>query len=437
MFRQRTLILIVVACFFSITALLIQHGIASEKKQPNAILISFSHLEKTGVPLKSAYESTKEYYERLERTVYSLPVAFGSMFRTDWDITSAFMYDADQEVFNGNILTNSNIVIFVKRAKARELAGRTSKLHLEGKLRYFNEENAEIIDVMLIDEVTNERFPIFNAGIKLSHSYVPKPTIKERLIENIHDVPDFKSALRKDDMAVVIGIEHYQSLPNADYSKSDAGIVKDYLKAMGFQERNIEFLTDERATKSGVEKTIEAWLPNRVKRDSRVFIYYSGHGAPDPISGEAYLVPYDGDPNYLSVTGYPLKRMYDKLGKLQSSEVVIVLDSCFSGAGGRSVLAKGARPLVMTAEGVVLSPNMAVLTAAQGSEISISSPEKMHGIFTYFFLKAIKDGKKNLSDIYEYIKPLVEDEAKLLNVAQSPSINPKVERVRGRFNLRP
>ena len=22
---------------------------------------------------------------------------------------------------------------------------------------------------------------------------------------------------------------------------------------------------------------------------------------------EAYLVPYDGDPNYLSVTGYPLK----------------------------------------------------------------------------------------------------------------------------------
>lgn len=173
-----------------------------------------------------------------------------------------------------------------------------------------------------------------------------------------------------------------------------------------------------------------------MKTDSRVFIYYSGHGAPDPATGEASLVPYDGDPNYLSVTGYPINRLYDKLGKLQAKEVVIVLDACFSGAGGRSVLAKGTRPLVMVAEGAIMHQNMAVLTATQGTQISTSSPEKGHGLLTYYFVKAIKDGKSDIAEIYEQIKPQIEDEAKALNVQQSPSISPDVAKLKGRFGLR-
>ena len=138
----------------------------------------------------------------------------------------------------------------------------------------------------------------------------------------------------------------------------------------------------------------------------------------------------------MNVTGYPLKRLYDNLGKLQVAEVTVVLDACFSGAGGRSVLAQGARPLVMMTTSTVLPSNIAVLSATQGSQISTSSPEKGHGVFTYYFLKALKDGKKDIAEIYSYIKPLVEDEAKQLNVQQSPSISPDVEKIKGRFGLR-
>ena len=266
--------------------------------------------------------------------------------------------------------------------------------------------------------------------------YIPRPDETKPAVTDIRIIPEFNASPRENDLAVVIGIENYKGLPKADFSRSDAGLMLDYLKALGFQRRNIEFVSNEDATKSGIEKVIEAWLPNRVKKDSRVIIYYSGHGAPEPKTGEAYLVPYDGDPNYLEVTGYSLKRLYDKLGKLQAAEVVVLLDSCFSGAGGRSVLAKGARPLVMMADTSVLSSNMAILSATQGSQISTSSPEKGHGVFTYYFLKAIKDGKKTIADIYEYIKPMVEDEAKMLNVQQSPSISPDVEKLKGRFGLR-
>ncbi len=253
------------------------------------------------------------------------------------------------------------------------------------------------------------------------------------------ETPVFSTAekiMGDNDIAVIIGIEGYQSLPKSDYSYDDALLVKAYARALGFKERNIELLTDEKATLSGIVKSIDIWLKNKTKPASRILVYYSGHGAPDPATGEACLVPYDGDPNYLAVTGYPLKRLYEHLGNLPAAEIVVVLDACFSGAGGRSVLAKGARPLVLTTGVAAVGKNMAVLSATQGSQISTSSPEKGHGVFTYYFLKAIKDGRKSVSEIYEQIKPQVEDEAKQLNVQQSPSVSPDAEKLKGRFSLR-
>ena len=117
----------------------------------------------------------------------------------------------------------------------------------------------------------------------------------------LNEIPDFKASAKPNDISIVIGIENYQGLPKSDYSKNDADIVKDYLKALGLQERNIELLTDEKATFSGITKSIEAWLPNRVKKDSRVVIYYSGHGASEPKTGDAYIIPFDGDPFYMQI----------------------------------------------------------------------------------------------------------------------------------------
>jgi len=235
-------------------------------------------------------------------------------------------------------------------------------------------------------------------------------------------VPQFdkaRLAFGEDDVAVVIGIEQYKNVPKSDYSYTDAKLMKAYLLALGFAERNIEFLSDDNATLSAIKKTIERWLPNRVKPHSRVFIYYSGHGAPEPTKGDAYIVPYDGDPNYLEDTAYPLKKLYEELNNLNSKEIIVAFDACFSGSGGRSVIAKGARPLVMMAESPVLSENAVILRATQGSQIS----------------KALKEGKRTIAEIYEYIKPVVEDEAKRLNVQQSPNLTPDIERVKGKFAL--
>ncbi|MBI5211473.1 MAG: caspase family protein [Elusimicrobia bacterium] len=243
-----------------------------------------------------------------------------------------------------------------------------------------------------------------------------------------------QKAFGDNDAAVVIGIERYPDLPPSEFSGSDAQLVAKYLLALGIRQANLQLLTDAKASYGGIRKTIESWLPGRIKKGSRVFVYYSGHGAPDPASGDAYMVPSDGDPNYLSDTGYPLKRLYEKLGNLPASEVMVVLDSCYSGAGFRSLLAKGARPLVTMAAPANLAPSLAVLTATKAGQISTSSPERRHGLMTYHFLKALSDGKRSLAEAFAYVRPAVEDEAKALNAEQTPELTPSP--AEGRFLLR-
>ena len=256
-------------------------------------------------------------------------------------------------------------------------------------------------------------------------------------LSDVDELPAIKIKPNKNSYAIVIGVEQYrQKLPKADFATQDAKLMADYLtKALGYQEENVITLLNEHATYVDLVKYFEKWLPNNVEPDSTVFVYYSGHGAPNPKTSDAYLVPYDGDPSFIDETGYSLKRMYAALGKLPAKEIIVALDSCFSGAGGRSVIAKGSRPLVMNLQSnVALPKNMTVLSASSGDQTSSSYDEKGHGLFTYFMLKGIKnenvtrpDGSLKLDDLFGYVKPQVERIArKQYNNEQTPQlIDPK------------
>ena len=242
-----------------------------------------------------------------------------------------------------------------------------------------------------------------------------------------------RSRKKNNAVAIVIGIEKYRrSIPDAEFATNDAKAVASFLTSvLGFPEANVVTLLNDNASKSDFEKYFEKWLGNNVEKDSFVFIYYSGHGAPNPKTGEAYLLPYDGDPAFLEQTGYPLERLYSTLDKLESETILVALDSCFSGAGDRSVIAPGLRPIVVKSKfDEVQSSKIAVMSAASGSEVSSTYIEKRHGLFTYFFLKGLKgyadineDGNLDVEELYSYIKPQVKIIArKKYNNEQSPQL---------------
>ncbi|MFH2203430.1 MAG: caspase family protein [Elusimicrobiota bacterium] len=242
------------------------------------------------------------------------------------------------------------------------------------------------------------------------------------------DHPKFKLAERPDDFALVVGIDDYKDLPAAQFAERDAAAMARHLSAMGYPQRHVVLLTGENATRTGLRKYLEEWLPLNVKPNSNVFFYFSGHGAPDPATGKAYLVPWDGDAQFLKTTAYSVEHLYASLNGLKAKQIVVALDACFSGAGGRSVLAAGARPLVTQIDmGQAPSGKLTLLTAASGNEITTTLKEEGHGIFTYFLLKGLngeaKDSRGSVTtkSLYDYLKPKVQDEARLQNREQTPT----------------
>ncbi|MBI5623053.1 MAG: caspase family protein [Elusimicrobia bacterium] len=242
--------------------------------------------------------------------------------------------------------------------------------------------------------------------------------------------PGLSSAPRPDDLALVVGVEKYQLVPSADYGERDAATFRDYLLGLGVPEENIVLLTGARATRTGLVKYLEEWLPRNASAESRVYFYFSGHGAPDPKTGEAFLVPWDGDPRFLESSGYPLAKLYSGLAGLKAREVVVALDSCFSGAGGRSVLAKGIRPLVAKVRTEApASRKLSVLTASSAEEVAGSLEKKGHGLFTYYLLKGLqgeadadKDKHVTLAELHAYLGKSVAKAARLQNREQSPQL---------------
>jgi hypothetical protein len=256
----------------------------------------------------------------------------------------------------------------------------------------------------------------------------PKPAAKAPVSDV--DTPLYQEEERPDDYAVVVGIEKYPDLPAAQYAERDAQAMRDHLVALGYPPRNVILLTGARASRASLAKNLDSWLPNHVTKDSTVFFYYSGHGAPEAGSGLAYLMPVDGDPQYLKDTAYPVKMVYQKLGALKAKRVIVALDSCFSGAGGRSVLAAGTRPLVTKVDTGMAAGRIVSLSASGSDEISGMAAAQGHGLFTYYMLKGLNGaaadaaGRVTVRALYDYLSPLVQDAARRDNRSQTPQLQP-------------
>jgi len=240
-------------------------------------------------------------------------------------------------------------------------------------------------------------------------------------VEVDHDIPEGVFA-DKEDIALLIGNRHYlkQGVPDVAYAHRDVNVLKRYLrKTMGFE----KIFMVKGATKGdfqtwfGTEENPGGRLSNHVNPgQSRVFVYYVGHGAPGPLSQERYFVPVDANPDYIESAGYPASRFYNNLKSLSSQELIVVLDACFSGYTQEGLLFKNVSPaqLVETkSQDVELSQGV-VMSSAKPDELSVWYPQKRHSLFTYYFLKGLrggadqdKDRRITTGEIMEYVSERV------------------------------
>jgi hypothetical protein len=101
-----------------------------------------------------------------------------------------------------------------------------------------------------------------------------------------------------------------------------------------------------------------------------------------------------------------------------------VLDACFSGLAKKESLVK-LKGITVTPVNPELGDNMILISSSSGNETSLADQDNQHGLFTYYFLKQLKDsnGKIELMQFFEGVKKDVGLSAiKKFNKIQTPNI---------------
>lgn len=263
------------------------------------------------------------------------------------------------------------------------------------------------------------------------------------LIDQVKNLPQGHSDSKRH--ALIIGIEKYSETVPAKYADRDALLMREFfIRRYGVPDRNITLMINEQATLGRIRGMVENKLQALGKNDT-LFVYYSGHGTAIPDregNGTAipYIIPTDGDPNSPATTAYPLQQFYESLNKLRAKNVVVFLDSCFSGVTGRSsqgkiALAQGIKavefPIVK--DPLQFSQKVIGISSSEDRQISNSAEKERYGLFTMHLVKEqikdsnpyMTDGRITVGKLFDHVKETVNDASLRLyglSRAQTPTM---------------
>jgi hypothetical protein len=248
------------------------------------------------------------------------------------------------------------------------------------------------------------------------------------------DVPDLSGKfLHPFRYALIFGNEDYSSFQeglgsesNVDFAASDAQSFANYAnKILGVPKENImlEINADNYKMKQRIEKLIKYASISDGKAE--LIFYYSGHGFPDEKTKEGYIVPVNVTGANVQA-GIKLSELYQTLTSHPVARVTVYLDACFSGGGRNQGLlaAKGVK--IKPKENLVINGKLVVFSASSDDQVSLFYKEKLHGMFTYFLLKKLKEtgGELTYGELAEYIKRNVQKKSLDINDKdQTPEVN--------------
>lgn len=245
---------------------------------------------------------------------------------------------------------------------------------------------------------------------------VPKAVKKASPISDVDKNIPMTNTENNNTFVLIVANEDYTFVDNVPFALNDGSTFKEYcIKTLGIPEKQIWMYENASLgiLSSGVNKMVQAM---EIFDNANAIIYYCGHGIPDEKTGDAYIVPVDG--NGTDVTScYSLNKLYKTLSGVKKGNVTYFLDACFTGAGRDGSMLVAARGVAREAKKEVINGNTVVFSAASNDETAMPYNDKGHGLFTYFLLKKLQETKGNVSygELAEYIKENVKKESFLTN----------------------
>lgn len=258
--------------------------------------------------------------------------------------------------------------------------------------------------------------------------------------------------------AVLIGIDRYpDGFPPLRTAVSDATRLATLLdEAHGYDTIT---LVDEDATGRRIMQLLTEELPRRVGPDDRVLFYWAGHGvARDGDTGpNGYLLPSDARPD--DATSFlHMPQVHDALVALPCRHMLVILDSCFSGAFRWSATRDG-----QPEDGVVhqekyarfvRDPAWLVLTSSAQDELALDrlsmgalgnrGDEAGHSPFALALFRALEgeadvvggrtgDGLVTAHELFVYIDEHLQTAALDAGARQTPGLWPLRKHGKGQY----
>jgi hypothetical protein len=259
-------------------------------------------------------------------------------------------------------------------------------------------------------------------------------------IKNIASVSPAKT-IRKNAIAVVIGVENYSDLPPAPYAENDADIMKKYFKTrLGvdkvviFKDKEVSgFIFDDifNPDYGELQKSI-------LKGETDVFVFYSGHGVPSKDGEKIYLFPSDGKIERIESQGYDLNKFYQNLDALGARSVTVFIDACFSGSSKATekistenlVSTKGVKIIPKLISPWRTNPNFSVFNSSAANETSLGFDPSQTGLFTYYICVGLQgdadlnhDKKITNGELFDFVQSKVMETSKKIFGVQTPQFN--------------
>lgn len=183
--------------------------------------------------------------------------------------------------------------------------------------------------------------------------------------------------------ALVVGIDHYDSISNLFGCVNDAYSVKSVLERHGDGSLNfgIKLITATNEASKITRKELKNQVTELFKDDSDIALFYfAGHGYIESTGG--YLITSeceDGD------DGLPLDELLTIANSSPAKSKVIILDSCHSGVVGSPAI---------TGSSALLAEGITILTASSATQYA--QEKNGSGVFTSLLVDALSGGASNL-----------------------------------------
>jgi len=409
---------------------------------------------------RGKYEKSNDYITRVSeanRKKYideatKEAIQYVGRFKIDPKIVN-LDYNPDIETFKIALTGGQDIIVKVPVSEAQAFDSNVGNLEINPVFA-LNSDNKFIIEKISIRNPVNEK--VYSGSSNLTSSftsaklsldfapiqtYIEKYKVKEDLQSKKQ--PDIRKVSAIDtniplttrkktkSFALVIGNEDYSTFQpdlnsevNVDYAVNDAKVFKEYLnKTIGIPNENIFLYTN--ATAGQMKQAISKMekLAKAYNGEAELIFFFAGHGLPDEVSHESYIMPVDISGNTIQYA-IKLGDVYQQLSANPTKRILVFLDACFSG-GARNEGLVTLRGVKVRPKEEYIRENMVVYASSSGTQASMSFDEEQHGLFTYFLLKKLNETKGNVSidELGKYLETEVNRKSILLkNRDQKPQM---------------